>query len=274
MEEITWESSADGAEIMGWVAYPPGYQEGEAYPLILEIHGGPHTAYGPVFSAEVQLFAAAGYVVLYANPRGSTSYGEPFANLIDKAYPGNDVPDLLSGVELLVSQGIADPQRLYVTGGSGGGVLTAQLIGVTDRFRAAAVGKPVINWTSFMLAADIGPVIYPYWFGELPWENPDIYWERSPLSHVGEVETPTLVLVGNEDERTPVFESEQYYNALQIRGIDSRLVRIKGAAHSIAAASPSRLLQKVGHILAWFEEHDPANADTDGGAEEAGAPAQ
>ena len=108
-----------------------------------------------------------------------------------------------------------------------------------------------------MLAADIGPMIWPYWFGELPWENPEIYWERSPLSHVGDVETPTLVLVGAEDRRTPVFESEQYYNALQIRGIESRLVRIPGAFHGIADSRPSRLLQKVGHILAWFEEHDP-----------------
>ena len=257
IEEITWESPADGREIQGWIAYPPGFDETRDYPLILEIHGGPHTAYGPQFSGEVQLFAAAGYVVLYTNPRGSTSYGEEFSNLIDKAYPGQDVDDLLSGVDAVVARGFIDEDRLFVTGGSGGGVLTAEIIGNDHRFAAAAVAKPVINWTSFVLAADIGPMIWPYWFGELPWENPEIYWERSPLSHVGDVETPTLVLVGAEDRRTPVFESEQYYNALQIRGIESRLVRIPGAFHGIADSRPSRLLQKVGHILAWFEEHDP-----------------
>ncbi len=197
--------------------------------MILEIHGGPHTAYGPQFSAEVQLYAAAGYVVLYTNPRGSTSYGEAFSNEIDKDYPGQDVDDLLSGVDALIARGFVDEDRLFVTGGSGGGVLTAQLIGVTDRFAAAAVGKPVINWVSFALAADIGPSIYRYWFGVTPWEDPETYWRRSPLSLVGNVETPALVFVGGEDRRTPVFEAEQYYNALQIRGIESRLVRIPGA---------------------------------------------
>jgi len=262
VERFTWASSADGQEIEGWIAYPPGFDPSQTYPMILEIHGGPHTAYGPQFSGEVQLFAAAGYVVLYTNPRGSTSYGEAFANEIDKAYPGEDVDDLLSGVDALVARGFIDEERLFVTGGSGGGVLTAQLIGVTDRFAAAAVGKPVINWTSFVLAADIGPVIYRYWFGETPWEAPETYWRRSPLSLVGNVTTPSLVFVGNEDRRTPVFESEQYYNALQMQGVDSRLVRIPGTYHGIADSRPSRLLQKAGHILAWFEAYDPARAET------------
>ncbi|MFW5660676.1 MAG: S9 family peptidase, partial [Oceanicaulis sp.] len=262
IERFTWQSSADGQEIEGWIAYPPDFDPSQTWPMILEIHGGPHTAYGPQFSGEVQLFAAAGYVVFYTNPRGSTSYGEAFANEIDKNYPGEDVDDLLSGVDALVARGFVDPERLFVTGGSGGGVLTAQLIGVApEKFAAAAVGKPVINWTSFALAADIGPGIYRYWFGVTPWEDPDQYWRRSPLSLVGEVETPTLVFVGAEDRRTPVFEAEQYYNALQIRGVESRLVRIPGAYHGIADSRPTRLLQKVGHILAWFEDHDPAAED-------------
>lgn len=263
VERFTWASSADGQEIEGWIAYPPGFDPSSTYPMILEIHGGPHTAYGPQFSAEVQLYAAAGYVVLYTNPRGSTSYGEAFSNEIDKDYPGGDVDDLLSGVDALVARGFVDEERLFVTGGSGGGVLTAQLIGVTDRFAAAAVGKPVINWTSFVLAADIGPSIYRYWFGVTPWEDPETYWRRSPLSLVGNVQTPSLVFVGAEDRRTPVFEAEQYYNALQIRGIESRLVRIPGAYHGIADSRPSRLLQKAGHVLAWFDEYDPANTDAE-----------
>ncbi len=259
IEQLTWEAH-DGREIEGWLAYPPDFDPQQTYPLILEIHGGPHTAYGPIFSGEVQLMAAAGYVVLYTNPRGSTSYGEDFANLIDKDYPGDDVTDLLLGVDAVVARGFVDPDRLFVTGGSGGGVLTAWLIGVDDRFAAAAVGKPVINWTSFALAADIGPWIYKYWMDGTPWDNPGHYWERSPLSLVGDVTTPAMVFVGAEDRRTPVFESEQYYNALQIEGVPTRLVRIPGTFHGIADSRPSRLLQKVGHILAWFEEHDPAHA--------------
>ncbi len=256
IERFTWDSSADGREIEGWIAYPPDFDPNGSYPMILEIHGGPHTAYGPVFSAEVQLMAAAGYVVFYTNPRGSTSYGMEFANLIDDAYPGEDVDDLLSGIDALAARGFIDEDRLFVTGGSGGGVLTAELIGNDDRFAAAAVGKPVINWTSFILHADLAPIVN-YWFEAPVWEQPDEYWRRSPLADVGNVTTPTMVFVGDQDERTPVSESEQYFQALQLLGVESRFVRIQGAPHSIAAASPVRLLQKVGHILAWFEEHDP-----------------
>jgi len=265
VERIVWQAE-DGLEIEGWIAYPPGFAPNGSYPLILEIHGGPHTAYGPIFSGEVQLMASAGYVVLYTNPRGSTSYGEDFANEIDKTYPGEDATDLLLGVDAVVARGFIDEDRLFVTGGSGGGVLTAWLIGVDDRFAAAAVGKPVINWTSFALAADIGPWIQRYWMDGLPWDNPMHYWRRSPLSLAGEVTTPAMVFVGAEDRRTPVFESEQYYNAMLLAGVPTRLVRIPDTYHGIADSRPSRLLQKVGHILAWFEEHDPAKADA--GAQE------
>ncbi|TRO94289.1 S9 family peptidase [Glycocaulis profundi] len=268
IERFTWESSADGREIEGWIAYPPGFDPEQQYPMLMEIHGGPHTAYGPVFSGEVQLFAAAGYVVFYTNPRGSTSYGEEFSNLIDKTYPDEDVDDLLSGVDALVAEGFIDENRLFVTGGSGGGVLTSTIVGVDHRFAAAATVKPVINWTSFALASDIGVSIAPYWFGTTPWEDPDLFWQRSPLSLVGEVETPTLVLVGGDDRRTPVFESEQYYNALQIRGVPTRFVRIPGGAHGFEESRPSRLLNKVGHILAWFDEHDRRDA-REGGSEQA-----
>ncbi|MCR9128782.1 MAG: S9 family peptidase [Alphaproteobacteria bacterium] len=256
IERFTWESSADGLEIEGWIAYPPGFDPDGSYPMILEIHGGPHTAYGPQFSAEVQLMASAGYVVFYTNPRGSTSYGMEFANLIDDDYPGQDVDDLLSGIDALVARGFIDEDRLFVTGGSGGGVLTAELIGNDERFAAAAVGKPVINWTSFFLHADLAPIMN-YWFERPVWEDPQEYWRRSPLADVANVTTPTLVFVGSEDRRTPVSESEQYFQALQLLGVESRFVRIQGAPHGIASASPVRLLQKVGHILAWFEEHDP-----------------
>lgn len=254
VERLTWESSADGREIEGWLVTPPDFDETKRYPLILEIHGGPFAAYGPHFSAEVQLFAAAGYVVLYANPRGSTSYGDEFANLIHHKYPGEDYDDLMSGVDAAIARGFVDADELFVTGGSGGGVLTAWIVGNTDRFKAAVVAKPVINWTSFVLTSDFYPFFGKYWFGKQPWEDQDAYWSRSPLSLVGNVSTPTMLLTGEADYRTPMSETEQYYQALQLRDIDTAMVRIPEAPHGIAGR-PSNLIAKVDHILAWFERY-------------------
>ncbi len=248
-------SSHDGLEIEGWLTLPPGYTEGQRVPLILEIHGGPFAAYGPHFSTDNQLYAAAGYAVLSANPRGSTSYGEDFANEIDKAYPGNDYFDLMSIVDRAITLGIADPDQLFVTGGSGGGVLTSWIVGKTDRFKAAATQKPVINWTTQALTAD-GPAFFGrYWIGAQPWEDPETYWHLSPLSLVGEVETPTLVVVGSEDYRTPVSESEQYYTALRLRGVPTALVKVPGASHGSIAARPSQSAAKAAAILAWFDRY-------------------
>jgi len=251
VERLTWESAADGLEIEGWLVKPPGFDPARRYPLILEIHGGPFAAYGPHFSAEIQLYAAAGYVVLYANPRGSTSYGAAFANEIHHAYPGEDYDDLMSGVDAAIGLGYVDPEQLFVTGGSGGGVLTAWIVGKTDRFAAAVSAKPVINWTSMTLTADISAFVSQYWFDGLPWENPTAYWERSPLSLVGNVTTPTMLLTGEQDWRTPISESEQYYQALKLRQVDTALLRVPDASHGIAAR-PSHLIAKVDNILAWF----------------------
>ena len=261
IERITWESSADGREIEGWIATPPDFDETKQYPLILEIHGGPFAAYGPQFSAEVQLFAAAGYVVLYANPRGSTSYGDEFANLIHHNYPGEDYDDLISGVDAVIERGFVDPDQLFVTGGSGGGVLTSWIIGKTDRFRAAVVAKPVINWTSFALTADFYTFFHQYWFENPPWEDPEAYWARSPLSLVGNVTTPTMLLTGEADYRTPISETEQYYQALQLRDVDTAMVRIPEAPHGIAGR-PSNLIAKVDNILAWFERYRDAGEES------------
>ena len=248
----------DGRAVPAWIALPPGYTAGRRYPLILEIHGGPFSAYGPTFSTDVQLYAAAGYAVLYTNPRGSTSYGEAFANLIHHAYPGDDYADLMAAVDAAVADGFADPADLYITGGSGGGVLTAWTIGKTDRFRAAAVQKPVIDWASFVLTADNTPFFAKYWFGKLPWEDPTGYWARSPLSLVGDVKTPTLVVVGGEDYRTPVSEAEQYYSALQLQGVPTALVKVPGASHGGLAARPSQSAAKASAILAWFARYRAA----------------
>ncbi len=246
-------SAFDHLPISAWIVTPPGFDATHKYPLILEIHGGPFAAYGPSFSTDDQLYAAAGYVVLYVNPRGSTGYGETFGNKIDKAYPGHDYDDLMSAVDAAVAKGFVDPQNLFVTGGSGGGALTAWIVGKTDRFRAAASQKPVIDWSSFVLTADMTPFFARYWFGKFPWEDPTGYWARSPLSLVGNVRTPTMVVVGAEDHRTPDSEAEQYYAALQLRGIPTALVKVPGANHAGLTARPSQSAAKTAAILAWFE---------------------
>jgi dipeptidyl aminopeptidase/acylaminoacyl peptidase len=254
VKPLTWKSSKDQREIQGWLITPPDFDPAKKYPLILEIHGGPFAAYGPNYTTELQLFAAAGYIVLYANPRGSTSYGEQFGNLIHHAYPGDDYDDLMSGVDAVIAQGNVDTGNLFVTGGSGGGVLTAWIVGKTDRFRAAVVAKPVINWSSFVLTSDFTPFFYRYWFGAQPWEQPQEYWRRSPLSLVGNVKTPTMLLTGESDYRTPIAESEQYYQALKLRNIDTVMVRIPEASHGMTSR-PSNLIAKVDNILAWFGKY-------------------
>ncbi len=254
VEELWWESSYDQRKIQGWVVTPPHFDASKKYPLILEIHGGPFASYGSVYSAEIQAFAAAGYVVLYANPRGSTSYGEEFANLIHHDYPNHDYDDLMSGVDAIIKKGFVDDKNLFVTGGSGGGVLTAWIVGKTDRFKAAVVAKPVINWYSFVLYADGIPFFYKYWFANKPWEDPTNYLKRSPLSYVGNVTTPTMLLTGEEDFRTPIAESEQFYAALKLENVETAMVRIPGASHGIANR-PSNLVAKLASILAWFDKY-------------------
>ncbi|AWW74823.1 peptidase S9 family protein [Erythrobacter sp. KY5] len=251
---ITTPSSHDGQEVQGWLTLPPGYTEGTRVPLILEIHGGPFAAYGPHFSTDNQLYAASGYAVLSANPRGSTSYGEGFAQEIDKAYPGQDFDDLISIVDRAIELGIADPDKLFVTGGSGGGVLTSWIVGKTNRFKAAATQKPVINWTTQALTADGTGYFGLYWVGSRPWENPQKFWDQSPLSLIGNVQTPTLVVVGGEDYRTPVSEAVQYYSALQLAGVPTTLIRVPGASHAITAR-PSQSAAKASAILAWFARY-------------------
>jgi dipeptidyl aminopeptidase/acylaminoacyl peptidase len=255
VEEIAFDSSADHRRLQGWIVKPPGFDPTKKYPLLLEIHGGPFASYAASFAAEIQLYAAAGYVVLYMNPRGSTGYGEQFANLIHHDYPDKDYDDLMSGVDAVIQRGYIDNQRLFVTGGSGGGVLTAWIVGHTDRFRAAVVVKPVINWTSFVLTGDMTNYFYRYWFGELPWENMQAYWKRSPLAYVGNVHTPTMLMTGEADYRTPSSEAEQFYQALKLRKVDTALVRVPNASHDISAR-PSLLIDKVAYILAWLKTHD------------------
>ena len=254
VEEVRYSSSYDGKKIQGWLVYPPDFDPNKKYPLILEIHGGPFLNYGFRFSAEAQLFASAGNFVLYTNPRGSTSYGKDFANLIHHNYPSQDYDDLMSGVDHVVERGYIDENNLFVTGGSGGGVLTSWTVGKTDRFKAAVVAKPVINWYSFVLYADNVSTFYKYWFPGMPWDNLEEYMRRSPISYVKNVTTPTMLLTGEDDYRTPMAESEQYYAGLKLNKVESMLIRIPGADHGIASR-PSNLIAKVNAILAWFDKY-------------------
>ena len=254
VEEIWYNSTVDHRKIQGWIVYPPDYDPQKKYPFLVENHGGPIANYGDRFSAEIQLYAAAGYVVFYPNPRGSTSYGEEFGNLLYNNYPGDDYQDVMDGVDHCIAKGIAHEDQLFVTGGSAGGIMTAWMIGKNDRFEAAVVAKPVVNWISKTLVADnyfgYANSRYP---GQ-PWENFEGYWKFSPLSLVGNVSTPTMVLVGMNDLRTPPSEAKQLYHALKLRKIETVLVEIPGASHGIAS-KPSNLITKVAHTLAWLDKY-------------------
>ena len=253
-EEVWYASSFDGRKIQGWIVKPPFYDASKKYPLLVENHGGPILNYGDRFTAEIQLYAADGYVVFYPNPRGSTSYGEEFANLLYNNYPGQDYNDVMDGVDLLVQKGIVDPQQLFVTGGSAGGIMTAWMIGKSNRFKAAVVVKPVMNWISKTLVADNYFGYANSRYSGQPWENFDTYWKFSPLSLVGNVETPTMVMVGMNDLRTPPSEAKQLYHALKLRKIETVLVEIPEASHGIAR-KPSNLISKVAHTLAWLKKY-------------------
>jgi dipeptidyl aminopeptidase/acylaminoacyl peptidase len=254
VQELVTKSSHDQRELQAWVVTPPGFDAAKQHPMILEIHGGPFENYGPRFSYEFQTYAARGYVVLYVNPRGSTSYGEEFGNLIHHAYPGHDYDDLMSCVDALIAKGFVDPKRMYVTGGSGGGLLTAWIVGKNERFRAAVAAKPVIDWTSESLTSDVYPLFVKYWFPGMPWDLSQHYFERSPLSLVGHVKTPTMLLTGEQDWRTPITQAEEYYQALKLCKVETALVRIPDSSHALADR-PSQLVAKVLHVLKWFEMH-------------------
>lgn len=255
LRSFTYASSLDGLEIQGWMITPPGYEAGQTYPLIIEIHGGPHLAYGPHFSAELQRMAAAGYVVIYDNHRGSIGYGSEFANLLKYKYSSpDDFADHMSAVDWAIENGFADENNLFIAGGSAGGIATAYAVGLTDRFNAAVAAKPVINWVSKVLTADSYISQIANQFPGPPWEHLEHYWERSPLSLVANVTTPTMLITGEEDYRTPISETEQFYQALQLRRVPSVMVRMPKTNHGIAGR-PSRLNAKTDYTLAWFEKY-------------------
>ncbi|MFL5542193.1 MAG: S9 family peptidase [Longimicrobiaceae bacterium] len=252
VEEV-WYPSSGGARIQGWIVKPPGFDPGRKYPLIMEIHGGPHAMYNVAFNSMFQNFAASGYVVLYVNPRGSTGYGSAFGNAIDRAYPSVDYDDLMAGVDLVVGRGYVDPARMYVGGCSGGGVLTSWVIGHTDRFAAAAVRCPVINWMSFMGQTDI-PLFAGNFFEKPFWEDPEPWLRQSPLMYVGHVKTPTLLMTGDLDLRTPMPQSEEYFAALKSRGVPTTLLRFAGEYHG-TGSKPSNWMRTQLYMMSWYERY-------------------
>jgi dipeptidyl aminopeptidase/acylaminoacyl peptidase len=253
VEELKYDSF-DGKPIDGWIVKPPHFDAGKKYPLLLEIHGGPHAMYGVEFQQEMQTQAARGFVVFYTNPRGSTGYGEEFGNIIHTKYRGDDFADLMKGVDAMIAKGYIDSSKLCVTGGSGGGLLTAWIIGHTGRFAAAVSQYPVTNWITQAGTADGGYVHGALWMKGLPWENPQQYLDRSPIFFAKNFKTPTMVLTGEADLRTPMAESEELYFALKAMRVPAVLVRIPDEPHGIRGTHPSHRIAKMEHVIGWMEK--------------------
>ncbi len=254
IEEVNAKSRADGRRVQGWIAYPPGFTAGKRYPLILDIHGGPNTDYGPFFSVTHSLYAAAGYIVLFTNPRGSIGYGREFANLITNAYPGRDHDDLMSMVDEVAKRPYVDGRNLFIGGGSGGGVLTLWAIGKEpEKFRAAVALRPVVDWTDQATTSDSTSFFMKHWVGSTPWDKPELYFQRSPFSLAGSMKTPTLLITGENDYRTPISQTEQMFGALKLRGVETTMIRLPGAGHNMGR--PSQWLQSVLAPIDWFERH-------------------
>jgi len=254
--ETIWYKSFDGRRIQAWVQRPPDFQAGKKYPLILDIHGGPHSAYGYVFDHEFQWMAAKGYVVLYPNPRGSTSYGQEFGNIIQYHYPGDDFKDLMAGVDELIARGWVDPEKLGVTGGSGGGVLTNWTVGHTDRFKAAVSQRSIADWTGFWYTADFSQFT-PFWFRGAPWQQEADFKERSPITYIERVHTPLMLIEGEADFRTPPADGgEQMFRALKYLRRPVVMVRFPGESHELSrSGKPSHRVERLQHIVAWFDKY-------------------
>ena len=250
LEEI-WYTSVDGFKVQGWVIKPPDFDPTRKYPMILTIHGGPHSMYTVGFNFAWQEHAAKGYVVLYTNPRGSTGYGSTFGNAIKNAYPGKDYDDLMAGVDTLIGRGYIDPTQLFVYGCSGGGVLTSWIVGKTDRFAAASANCPVTNWLSFVGTTD-GASWYRN-FAKLPWEDPTEHLARSPIMHVGNVKTPTMLMTGVMDLRTPISQTEEFYQALKIRKVPTAMIRFNEEWHG-TSSKPSNFIRSQLYLQQWFDK--------------------
>lgn len=251
-----WLTSFDGKRIETWVQKPPDFDPAKKYPMILNIHGGPHSAYGYVFDHEFQWMAAKGYVVVYPNPRGSTTYGEQFANVIQYRYPGDDYKDLMASVDAVIAKGYIDTKKLGVTGGSGGGLLTNWVITQTDRFAAAVSQRDIADWGAFWYVTDF-TLYQPTWFRKAPWENPQDYAARSPLTYIERVKTPLMLILGEADYRTPpATGGEMMFRALKYRHIPTVMVRFPDESHELSrSGKPWHRVERLEHIVGWFDHY-------------------
>ncbi len=254
-EEIEY-ASFDGRKIQAWIQKPAGFKAGTRYPLILNIHGGPHAAFGHTFFHEIHLMAARGYVVLYPNPRGSSSYGAEFGNIIQYRYPGDDYKDLMAGIDELERRGIADSKRLGVTGGSGGGLLTNWTITQTDRFAAAVSQRSISDWSAWWYTADF-TLFQPRWFHVPPFRDPAEYAARSPLTYVEKIKTPLMLIEGESDYRTPPGSGgESLFRALTFLKKPVVMVRFPGEPHELSrSGKPWHRVERLEHILNWFDKY-------------------
>ena len=254
-EEI-WYTSFDGKKIHAWIQKPPDFDPAKKYPLILNIHGGPHAAYGWVFDHEFQWMAAKGYVVLYPNPRGSTSYGQEFGNIIQYHYPGDDFKDLMLGVDEVLKRGYIDPKKLGVTGGSGGGLLTNWVVGHTDRFAAAVAQRDIASWAAWWYAADF-TLFQPSWFKAPPFQDPQDYVNRSPITYIQNVHTPLMLVLGEADYRTPpAAGGEEMFRALKFLKRPVIMVRFPGESHELSrSGQPWHRVERLQHIVGWFDKY-------------------
>jgi dipeptidyl aminopeptidase/acylaminoacyl peptidase len=252
-EEI-WYDSFDGKHIQAWLQKPPNFDPHKKYPLILNIHGGPHVAYGYVFNHEFQWMAAKGYVVLYPNPRGSTTYGQEFGNIIQYHYPGDDYKDLMAGVDEAIKGGYIDDKKLGVTGGSGGGLLTNWVVGQTRRFAAAVAQRDIASWEDWWYSGDF-TLFHPTWFKVPPFEDPKEYRERSPINYIKDVTTPLMLILGEADYRTPPGAGgEEMFRALKFRKIPTVMVRFPNESHELSrSGQPWHRIERLQHIVGWFD---------------------
>jgi len=253
--EELWYRSFDGKQIQSWILKPPDFDPSKKYPFILEIHGGPHGAYGNVYTHEFQWLAAKGYVVLFTNPRGSTTYGQDFGNIIQYHYPGDDYKDLMAGVDEVLKKGYVDASRLGVTGGSGGGLLTNWTITQTQRFKAAVAQRDIADWYGFWFTADF-TLYQPTWFRKAPWEDPQDFAARSPITHVANVTTPLMLVNGDADYRTPAANGgEMMFRALKYRKIPTVMVRFPRETHELSrSGEPWHRIERLQHIVGWMDE--------------------
>jgi dipeptidyl aminopeptidase/acylaminoacyl peptidase len=256
VEEI-WYESTGGFRVQGWIVKPPDFDRSRKYPLMLAIHGGPHGMYNGAFNYAFQEHASNGYVTLYTNPRGSTGYGTAFANAINHDYPGADMPDLMKGVDEMIARGYTDPDNLFVYGCSGGGILTTYIVGNTDRFRAASANCPIVNWMSAMGTSDA--ISYTRTFEKPFWEDPAEWIDRSSIFYVGNVKTPTMLMTGVNDLRTPMPQTEQFYSALKLLKVPTAMVRFNEEAHG-TTSRPSNFVRTQLYLRYWFDKHKRPSA--------------